>query len=90
MTPDQVLDRMQNGWELANRGTGWWISEPRRAYKRCESERVDDLVVDALIKRGIIAIFFGNQIVTELPYTTLWARLTPAGQPQTPAEKTND
>lgn len=82
MTPDQVLDRMQNGWELANRGTGWWISEPRRAYKRCESERVDDLVVDALIKRGII--------VTELPYATLWARLTPAGQPQTPAEKTND
>jgi hypothetical protein len=70
MTPDQVIERLRNNWELANRGTGWWLSEPRRDYQRCESIPVDDSIVNHLEKAGLIAF--------ELPYTTLWAKLTPA------------
>ena len=70
MTPDQVIERLRNNWELANRGKGWWLSEPCRDYQRCESIPVDDSIVNHLEKAGLIAL--------ELPYTTLWAKLTPA------------
>lgn len=66
---DQVIDHLRNGWDLANRGNGWWLSEPRQPYKRTESISIDDCIVDHLEKAGLITL--------ELPYTTLWARLKP-------------
>lgn len=72
MTPDQVLDRLRNGWQLANRGTGWWISEPPRPYKRSGLERVDDLVVEKLKEDGMLTF--------ELPFNTYFARLAETAQ----------
>lgn len=67
MTEELILQRLKEGWDLADRGTGWWLSAPRIAYKRTETVKIDDSLVDSLIKQSLIK--------TELPYTTLWARL---------------
>ena len=69
MTEEIIIQRLTEGWDLANRGTGWWLSEPRKDYQRTTSIKVEDTLVDDLIKRKIIK--------TELPYTTVFAKLIP-------------
>ena len=67
MTKQDIIEKLQNGWDLANRGRGWWISAPRIAYKRTETYEIEESTVEAMKNEGIIEL--------ELPYTTLWARL---------------
>lgn len=76
MTEEQVIEKLSQGWELANRGTGWWISEPRIPYRRTKSFLVENSVVNSLEK--------SNRITLELPYKTLWARLAEP-KPSTPS-----
>ncbi len=67
MAPDEIIAKLGEGYELANRGTGWWLSAPRKAYKKAESVQIEDASVNALVENGVIR--------TELPYTTIFARL---------------
>jgi hypothetical protein len=67
MTKQDIIEKLQNGWDLANRGRGWWLSAPRIAYKATESHEIDEALVKSLKAEGIIEF--------DLPYTTLWARL---------------
>lgn len=62
-----IIEKLQNGWDLANRGKGWWLSAPRIAYKQTETHKIDDSTVQAMKADGILEF--------DLPYTTLWARL---------------
>ena len=67
MEKTEIIDRLRHGWELANRGAGWWISAPRIAYRTTETIKVDDALVEQMEKEGLVK--------TELPYNTIWARL---------------
>lgn len=62
-----IIKKLQNGWDLANRGQGWWLSAPRVAYQRTESYKVEESTVEAMKAEGILKF--------DLPYTTLWAHL---------------
>ena len=67
MDKDEIISRLKEGWDLANRGRGWWISAPRIPYKTTEIIKVDDQVVKELQTEGLIK--------TELPHNTMFARL---------------
>ncbi len=67
MGHSKIIKHLEQGWELANRGCGWWLSEPRIPYRRIQSIPVDETVINAMERAGIIK--------TELPYTTLFATL---------------
>jgi len=69
ITKEEIVQLLSDGWELANRGTGWWISSPRIPYKKSESRMVCDILVAAMESEGIIKL--------ELPYNTYFARLAP-------------
>lgn len=56
VTKDEVVQRLRTGYELANRGTGWWLATPRKAYARPESVKLDDSLVDELEAEGRIKI----------------------------------
>lgn len=67
MDKQDIIDKLQSGWDLANRGCGWWLSAPRIAYKHTESYEIDQSTVEAMKAEGILEY--------DMPYTTLWARL---------------
>jgi hypothetical protein len=67
MHKNEIITRLKSGWELANRGRGWWLSAPRVPYKSSETIMIDDAIVNAMEKEGLITL--------DLPYTTLFARL---------------
>ena len=67
MDRETIIEKLQNGWDLANRGQGWWLSAPRVAYKRTESYEIEESTIKAMKTEGILEF--------DLPYTTLWARL---------------
>ena len=67
MDRQTIIEKLQNGWDLANRGRGWWLSAPRVAYKRTESYEIEESTVEAMKAERILEF--------DLPYTTLWARL---------------
>ena len=67
MDRQTIVEKLQNGWDLANRGTGWWLSAPRVAYKRTESYKIEEPTIEAMKAEGILEF--------DLPHTTLWARL---------------
>ncbi len=54
MTPQNVIEKLEKGWELRNRGTGWWLCEPMIPYKSTESLPVSEQIVSQLEKNGII------------------------------------
>jgi len=67
MDKDEIISRLKEGWDLANRGRGWWLSAPRVDYKATETIKVNDQAIEELQTEGLIKI--------ELPYNTLFARL---------------
>jgi hypothetical protein len=67
MTENEIIQRLSEGWILANRGTGWFLSEPMIAYRRTESLKVDDAMVNEMEAKGLI--------ITALPYKTIFAHL---------------
>jgi hypothetical protein len=72
MTEELIIQRLSEGWDLANRGTGWWLSAPRIAYRTTETIRVEDELVDDMEAKGVIK--------TELPYNTVFAMLVVKAQ----------
>jgi hypothetical protein len=67
MEKDEIISRLKEGWDLANRGRGWWLSAPRVDYKATETIKVNDQAIEELEREGLIK--------TDLPYNTLFARL---------------
>lgn len=67
MSLDEIIEKMREGYELANRGTGWWLNAPRSPYQTVEPVQIDDAKVNELVAVG--------KIKTELPHNTLFARL---------------
>ncbi len=50
----QVIEKLHIGWELRNRGTGWWICEPMKAYTKTMSEPVSEAVYSQIDSDGLI------------------------------------
>ncbi len=67
MDHEAILQKIEAGWSLTNRGSGWWLSSPHVPYKKTDKKQIRDSDVDALEKEG--------KIVIELPYNTAKARL---------------
>lgn len=67
LTESLILQRLAKGWDLANRGTGWFLSEPRIAYRRTLSVKAPDSLVRNMVRRGVV--------IEDLPHNTLFARL---------------
>ena len=67
MEKTAIIERLRHGWELANRGKGWWLTAPRIPYRASEQTQIEDAVVEQMKREGLIR--------TELPYVTLFARL---------------
>ena len=67
MDRQTIIEKLKTGWDLANRGRGWWLSAPCVAYQRTESYEIEESTVEAMKAEGILEF--------DLPYTTLWARL---------------
>lgn len=63
----QVLQKLNDGWELRNRGAGWWICEPKEPYQRPSSEPISETVYNQLEADGLIE--------TEMLTTSAVARL---------------
>lgn len=53
---DDIVNYMRSGYTLENHGTGWWLTEPRRAYKKSRTIQVPDELVDSMGADGIIQI----------------------------------
>ena len=56
MTKNEVIAQLKAGYELVNRGTGWWLSTPTKPYTRPESIQLDDAMVKQLEDDGAIKI----------------------------------
>jgi hypothetical protein len=67
MTQQEIIEKLQSGWNLTNRGRGWWLNAPSVPYKRTEQYKIDDALVDSMTKAGILSV--------DIPYTTAWATL---------------
>lgn len=67
MIHEQVVERLNAGWELRNRGTGWWVCEPMVPYQKSASEPVSEETFNQLEKDGVIE--------TEMLSTSAVARL---------------
>lgn len=72
MNEAEIIQKMKEGWELKNRGTGWWITKPRLPYRPWIQEQIPDETIEAMKKKGILK--------TELPGMTIIGTLTPLGQ----------
>jgi hypothetical protein len=67
MTEELIVQRLHEGWTLANHGRGWWLAAPRIDRRRPESAQVEDAMVEDMKAQGVLRI--------EIPHTTAFARL---------------
>lgn len=56
MTKGEVIEKLQAGYDLANRGTGWWLSPPRKAYASSKADQVTDEVMKELEASGQVKV----------------------------------
>lgn len=63
-----IITCLKQGYSLSNRGTGWWLSEPKKPYQKQGLEQVADNVIDRLSNAGLVRI--------DMPYNTAVAALT--------------
>ena len=54
MDKQDIIDRLQNGWDLADRGTGWRLSAPRITDKQTECYQIEEATVKAMKAEGVI------------------------------------
>jgi hypothetical protein len=67
MEKSDIVQRLKQGWDLTNRGTGWWLSEPRIAYKKTAAIPIPEAIVNEMKKEGIIEF--------KMPYNSINALL---------------
>lgn len=67
MQEHEIVEHLRAGWELANRGTGWFLSAPQKSSQRTEQYKIPDEVVKGMESAGVIK--------TVMPYITIHATL---------------
>lgn len=70
MSIAEVINKLKDNCTLENRGTGWYLAEPRKSYTRAKSFLISDDLVDKLVSEKIIEI--------KMPYNTAKAKLIEA------------
>jgi len=67
MTPDQILQKIKEGYELRNHGKGFFLFSKLIPYKPYESIKVDDKLVYEMERQKLIVIL--------MPHNSLIAKL---------------
>jgi len=67
MSKDEILKKLKEGWNLTNRGLGWYLAAPRVPHSRSESFALEDSIVDELIEQKFIKV--------DVPYVSAVATL---------------
>jgi hypothetical protein len=67
MEKADIVQRLKQGWDLTNRGTGWWLSEPRIAYRQTATIPIPEAIVNEMKKEGIVEF--------KMPYNSINALL---------------
>lgn len=56
LATQQLVDKLKAGHELYNRGTGWWLSAPKRAGRAADAAKVDDKLIADLEAAGTLQV----------------------------------
>ena len=68
MDKEQIIERLKAGHELHNRGTGWWLSAPKRRSGAADAVQVDSDLMNALEADGTLRIvMLTTSMRAELP-----------------------
>lgn len=68
MNTAQIVEKLQAGHELNNRGNGWWLSAPKRASGAADAVKIDDDLMNALEANGTLRIvMLTRSMRAELP-----------------------
>lgn len=68
MDKEQIIEQLKGGYELYNRGTGWWLNAPKRASGAADAVKVDDDLMNALERDGTLRILMLTRSMrAELP-----------------------
>lgn len=68
MDKEQIIERLKAGHELHNRGTGWWLSAPKRRSGPADAVQVDSDLMNALEADGTLRIvMLTTSMRAELP-----------------------
>jgi len=70
MQEQEIIQRLRDGWELSNRGVGWYLSSPHVPYTKRESHPIPDEAVRRMEQAGLIK--------TSMPYNSIHATLVEA------------
>jgi hypothetical protein len=55
-TKNEIVEKMREGWTLTNRGTGYWLSEPRKSYEKTENIQIAPEIVSAMESESLIKL----------------------------------
>lgn len=72
MTEQDIIERLRAGWQLSNRGAGWYLSSPQVRGRPKEQTLIPDEVVSGMVRSGVIK--------TTIPYTSIHAELVEGGE----------
>jgi hypothetical protein len=67
MEKADIVQRLKQGWDLTNRGRGWWLSEPWIAYRQTATIPIPEAIVNEMKKEGIVEF--------KMPYNSINALL---------------
>jgi len=67
MEKSEIVQRLKQGWDLTNCGTGWRLSEPRIDYKRTAAIPILEYIVKEMKEEGIVEF--------KMPYNSINALL---------------
>ncbi|ASI21396.1 hypothetical protein E4188_23155 (plasmid) [Aeromonas media] len=62
-----IIELLRAGWELANRGMGWYLSAPPKPYHKKVQHLIGDELVNYMERAGLIKM--------AMPYNTINAVL---------------
>ncbi len=71
VTENVITERLQSGWELSNRGQGWFLSSPSKPDRQSESSYVPDDVIHKMVQDDVLK--------TIIQYSTGRAELVKTG-----------
>ena len=68
MNKAQIIEKLRAGYELNNRGTGWWLNAPKRSGGAADAVQVDAELMDQLEADGTLRIvMLTRSMRAELP-----------------------
>jgi hypothetical protein len=68
MNKEQLIEKLRAGYQLHNRGTSWWLSEPKRRGGGTDGVMVDADLMNRLEVEGTLRIvMLTTSMLAELP-----------------------